>query len=81
MSRYATCPFCGHRMRRVRDLGGFWDGETYQCDWCARENYDDDEDEDTETLSVDEAADIWASQGKDEDYMFGYSEEDLEKAL
>jgi hypothetical protein len=28
-----------------------------------------------------DAADIWASNGKDEDYMFGYTEEELENAL
>lgn len=34
-----------------------------------------------ETLSVWDAAEIWASNGKDEDYMFGYSEYELENAL
>ena len=34
-----------------------------------------------ESLSVYEAAEIWASHGKDEDYMFGYTEEELEDAL
>ena len=38
--------------------------------------YDDDE-----TLSVYDAADIWESSGRDEDYTFGYTEEELEKAL
>ena len=28
-----------------------------------------------------DAAEIWASNGKDEDYMFGYSEDELEDAL
>lgn len=32
-------------------------------------------------LPVDEAAQIWASNGKDEDYMFGYSWDELEAAL
>lgn len=36
---------------------------------------------DSERLSVWEAAEIWASNGKDEDYMFGYTEEELEDAL
>lgn len=40
----------------------------------------DDEDSD-ENISVYDAADIWASNGKDEDYMFGYTEEELEDAL
>ncbi len=40
-----------------------------------------DEDDDNERLSVWDAAEIWASNGKDEDYMFGYTEEELEDAL
>ena len=43
MSRYAMCPECGHRMRRVRDIFGDWDGETYTCDYCDSD-YDDDDD-------------------------------------
>ena len=39
---------------------------------------DDDEDE---SLSVYDAAFIWMSNGKDEDYTFGYTEEELEAAL
>lgn len=34
-----------------------------------------------EVLSVYDAALIWASHGKDEDYTFGYSDEELENAL
>ncbi len=41
--------------------------------------YDDNNIE--ETLDLYDAADIWASNGKDEDYLFGYSEEELESAL
>lgn len=44
--------------------------------------YNEDEMEDIEEdLSVEEAAMIWLSNGKDEDYMFGYTEEELEDAL
>ena len=45
--------------------------------------YDDDDydAEEDEKLSIFEAALIWTSNGKDEDYTFGYSEEDLEDAL
>lgn len=43
-------------------------------------DYDDEEDED-EYLSVYDAALIWDSKGKDEDYMFGYTEEELKDAL
>ena len=42
---------------------------------------DDDDDEDGESLSVYEAAEIWRSNGMDEDYTFGYSEEELRDAL
>ena len=42
------------------------------------EEYDED---DGESLSVYDAALIWASHGKDEDYMFGYTEDELEDAL
>lgn len=44
---------------------------------------DDDfeEDDSSERLSVWDAADICASNGKDEDYKFGYTEEELENAL
>ena len=45
------------------------------------EYFNDDENEDHEGFSVYEAADIWASNGKDEDYMFGYTEDELEDAL
>lgn len=34
----------------------------------------------SERISVWDAADIWRSHGKDEDYMFGYTEEELEDA-
>ena len=37
--------------------------------------------ENDESLSVYEAAEIWVSHGKDEDYMFGYTREELEDAL
>ena len=40
MSRYAMCPECGHRMRRVLDSWGNWDGETYCCDYCTGDDYE-----------------------------------------
>lgn len=46
-------------------------------DWSAS---GDDEDSD-ESISVYDAALIWVSHGRDEDYMFGYTEEELEDAL
>lgn len=76
MSRFTMCPNCGHRMRRVRDAWGNWDGESYICDYCSGETGGEEE-----SLSVSEAAVIWASNGKDEDYTFGYTEEELNDAL
>lgn len=37
--------------------------------------------DDSDMLSVYDAALIWMSSGKDEDYTFGYSEDELEDAL
>lgn len=42
---------------------------------------DDDDDESNGVLSVYDAALIWASHGKDEEYTFGFTEEELEDAL
>lgn len=42
---------------------------------------EDDETESEDSISVYDAALIWISNGKDEDYMFGYTEEELEAAL
>lgn len=77
MSRYAMCPVCGRKLRRERDILGDWDGETYVCDHCA--GIEDESDD--EAISVYDAAQIWLSNGKDEDYTFGFSEEELENAL
>ena len=43
------------------------------------ENFEEDcvEEDDSERLSADDAALIWAANGMDEDYMFGYSEDEL----
>ena len=34
MSRYAMCSECGHRLSRVYDGWGNWDGESYVCYFC-----------------------------------------------
>ena len=82
MSRYSMCPNCGHRLSRYLDSFGNWDGETYICTHCFGDNDNDDyNDDDEDCLSVYDAALIWASNGKDEDYSFGYSDEDLDDAL
>lgn len=73
-----TCPHCGQAMTKRYNFSGWW------CENC-HAGLDDDEDGDEmdegEYLSVYDAALIWASNGKDEDYMFGYTEEELEDAL
>lgn len=76
MSRYAMCPTCGHRMKRYFGEYGVWDGMTYFCPNCS-----DDEGDDGESISCHDAALIWASSGMDEDYTFGYSENELEDEL
>ena len=54
----------------------------FKCPVCGFPYHDDDYDEDSgEMLSVYDAALIWQSHGKDEDYMFGYTEDELEEAL
>ena len=44
------------------------------------DDYEDDYDSD-ESIDVYDAAEIWFSNGMDEDYTFGYSEEELRRAL
>lgn len=78
MSRYAMCDTCGHRLRRYRDAWGNWDGETYICDYCSGQNEDEFDDE---GIDVYNAALAWLSNGRDEEYTFGYTEEELEDAL
>ena len=70
------CPNCGNEFEVIGTDTELW----YYCDKCDKE-FEYDEEEDGDCLSVYEAADIWASNGKDEDYTFGYSEEELEEAL
>lgn len=75
-SESMTCPRCGGQMTKRYMFSDWW------CSNC-RAGIDEDEEFDTEdeSLSVYEAALIWASHGKDEDYMFGYSEDELEDEL
>ena len=75
MSRYTMCPICGHRMRRDFDANGTWNGETYICDRCPEKGEGD-----SESLSVSDASEIWAANGKDEDCTFGFTEKKLEDA-
>ena len=46
-----------------------------------RRRKNDDDNHDDEYISVQDAALIWASNGQDEDYTFGYTEEELADAL
>ncbi len=59
-----------------------------EASWAIRKHKDTDDDydydpeaDDSEALSVWDAADIWESNGRDEDYSFGYSDDELEEAL
>ena len=66
-------------------LRDYWDKQIL-CAECAlntieSEQIDNDNNNNDEELDVYNAALIWASNGKDEDYTFGYSEDELEDAL
>lgn len=84
-----NCDRCGAFMNnqpKFTTISGTW-----ICKDCGFENdvtednivYDDDEFDGigNESIDVDDAALIWASNGGDEDYAFGYSEEELRDAL
>lgn len=76
--------YYGESYSDVAYLGVFRDDQMPQTDSdCVQALIDLDEaDEyDEERLSVYDAALIWASHGKDEDYMYGYTEDELERAL
>ncbi len=72
--------FCRDRSHGELEYKGNGD---YECPVCGLTYHDDsyDEEDDSESLSVYDAALIWMSHGKDEDYTFGYSEDELEDAL
>lgn len=72
------CWDCGRKTEYEGE--GYW--RCPRCNISFYEGYDEDGDpEGGDVLGVDEAALIWASHGKDEDYTFGYSEDELEEAL
>ena len=82
-----VCPSC-HYSAEIEDLEEVWEEKIIAEEGIDNEFEDeddwseeDDEDDDGEGLSVYDAALIWASRGKDEDYTFGYTEEELEEAL
>lgn len=77
---YAKCPQCGKTAYGEEEIErefGYRFGGTKPQSWCreCRSNSSN------ERISVYDAAEIWMSNGKDEDYMFGYSEDELENAL
>lgn len=55
-------------------------GEDHNDDVVVVSQFEADEDEDHQVLSASDAADIWISRGMDDDYTFGYSEDELRKA-
>lgn len=70
------CPRCGTPLTKRYVFSGMY------CENCRYGlESDDDEEDESEQISVWDAAEIWASNGKDEDYTFGYSEDELEEAL
>ena len=71
------CESCGRDMEKLVGKRG---KITYFCPYCEG-CFDDDEEDDSERLSVDDAALIWACSGEDEDYTFGYSEDELRDTL
>lgn len=78
MSRANICDVCGHRMTKVGE-------DLYFCQYChdhgLDSDYVDDDDEDDEAIDAEDAALIWLSHGCDEDYTFGYSEDELKNSL
>lgn len=60
--------------KHYRDSGSYFE----ECRCMIGEDHDGDGNE--ETLSVYDAADIWLSNGMDEDYAFGYADDELRRA-
>ena len=78
---YAECPQCGviaYGHEEIEEIFGYRYGGTKPQSWCkaCRSNGNS-----GERLSVYDAALIWMSNGMDEDYTFGYSEDELRDAL
>lgn len=68
----SPCPKCGTPLTKKY---------VYSDMYCTNCQYGLDDDDDSEALSVYDAAEIWACNGKDEEYTFGYTESELEDAL
>lgn len=93
---FETCEYCGKEFNPEEEKSAFDRQVAYKvtvanlyqhgilCADCAAERLLgglDDIDGTHDGCNVYVAALTWLSRGKDEDYMFGYSEEELEKAL
>ena len=78
---FAQCPHCGKvavGRSEIEELFGYRYDGTMPQSWCRECRSSS---SNSNGLSVYDAALIWASNGKDEDYMFDYTEEELEAAL
>ena len=78
---YAECPQCGVIARgedEIEEIFGYRYGHTKPQSWCKECRSGGSS---SERLSVYDAALIWQSYGMDEDYTFGYTEEELRDAL
>lgn len=73
------CIDCGAEMKYIGNRE--WECTNCHIIYEIAGIYYDDEEGEGENLNVCDAALIWASKGKDEDYMFGYTEEELNNAL
>lgn len=71
---------CRNHKHGTMDYKGKGDFECPICGFTYHD-YEYDDIDTGEGLSVYDAALIWASHGKDEDYTFGYTEEELEGVL
>lgn len=79
---YAECPQCGivaFGHDEIEEVFGYRYGGSKPQSWCkaCRSTGNDS----NERLSAYDAALIWQSYGRDEDYTFGYSEDELLNAL
>ena len=81
-----NCTECGGKLEQQQGDPREWDcpdcgteflkGEDGELGICGNHSVDNE----SERLSVWDAADIYLSNGCDEDYMFGYTHEELMKA-
>lgn len=76
---YAECPQCGvvaHGDDEIEEIFGFRYGTKPQS-WCRSCRSSGS----SNKMSVYDAAAIWMSNGMDDEYTFGYSEDELRDAL